>query len=123
SNNVNGSSSVQDFASLLELNYLQLTSPRYDEALYKSFADKMKTQFMFMKSNPQVAFIDTMIKVMYDNNPLHPIAIPTAEDFDKIDPKRVLEIFNKEFSNAGGFNFFIVGNIDESTLKPLLDKY
>src|SRR5690606_620558 len=71
SNNVNGSSSVQDFATLLELNYLQMTSPRYDEDLYKAFANKMKTQFMFMKGNPQVAFIDTMIKVMYDNNPLH----------------------------------------------------
>lgn len=123
SNNVNGSSSVEHFDALLELNYLQLTSPRFDEALYKSFADKMKTQFMFMKGNPQVAFLDTMIKVMFDNNPLHPIAIPSAEDFDKIDPKRVIEIFKKEFSNAGGFHFFIVGNIDESTLKPLLEKY
>lgn len=123
SNNVNGSSSVADFASLLELNYLQMTSPRYDEALYASYANKMKTQVMFMKGNPQVAFIDTMIKVMYDNNPLHPIAIPTAEDFDQIDPKRVIEIFKKEFSNAGGFHFFIVGNIDASTIKPLLEKY
>ncbi len=120
---VNGSSSVKDFQSLMELTYLQMTSPRLDQDLYKGFVSKMKTQLMFMKANPQVVFVDTLIKRMYNNNPLRPIAVPTAEDLDKINPERVLEIYKKEFGNANGFHFFLVGNVDEATLKPLLEKY
>lgn len=120
---VNGNSSVKDFPSLMELAYLQLTSPRMDESLFKSYVDKMKTQLMFMSSNPQFAFYDTLLKKMYNNDPRRPVIIPTPADFDKINPNRVLDIYKNEFGNADGFHFFIVGNVDESTLKPLLEKY
>ena len=123
SNNVEGSSSVKDFPTLMELTYLQLTEPRLDEDLYKGFVGKMKTQLMFLKSNPQVAFIDTLIKKMYNNDPRRPIAVPTTEDINSINAARVIEIYKNEFSNADGFHFFLVGNVDENTLKPLLEKY
>lgn len=123
SNLVEGSSSIKDFPTLMELAYLQLTEPRLDEDLYKGFMGKMKTQLMFLKSNPQVAFIDTLIKKMYNNDPRRPIAVPTTEDINSIDAARVIEIFKNEFTNADGFHFFLVGNVDESNLKPLLEKY
>lgn len=123
SNIVNGSSSVKDFPALMELTYLQLTSPRKDESLFKSFVGKMKTQLMFMSSNPQVAFIDTFIKKAYNNDPRRPILIPTSADLDRINPDRVLDIYKNEFTNADGFHFFLVGNVDDATLKPLLEKY
>lgn len=123
SNNVSGSSSVEDFETLLELNYLKLTEPRKDEDLYKGFLTKMKTQLKFAKSNPQAAFVDTLVKVMYDNSPLAPIAVPSEEDLNKINVDRVLEMYKNQFGNADGFHFFIVGNVDESTLKPLMEKY
>jgi len=120
---VNGNSSVKDFESLLQLNYLQLTEPRKDEALFNGFVGNMKMQLQFMGGNPQVAFIDTLGKTLYNNSPLTPIMIPTVSDVEKIDMNRVLDIYKNEFSNADGFHFFIVGNVDESTLKPLLEKY
>ncbi len=123
SDNVEGNASVKDLPSLMELTYLQLTQPRMDEDLFKGFVGKMKTQLMFLKSNPQVAFIDTLIKSMYHNDPRRPIAVPTAEDINNISAARVLDIYKNEFSNADGFHFFLVGNVDEATLKPLLEKY
>lgn len=123
SDNLDGNSSVKDLPTLMELTYLQLTSPRKDEALYNAFAGKMKTQLMFLKSNPQVSFIDTLIKTLYHNDPRRPIAVPTEADFNNINVDRVLDIYKNEFSNADGFHFFLVGNVDEATLKPLLEKY
>jgi zinc protease len=118
-----GKSSVKDFESLMQLTYLQMTDARKDEGLYGGFIGTMKMQLQFLGSNPQIAFIDTMIKVMYHNDPRRPIAVPTAADVANINMDRVLNIYKNEFSNADGFHFFIVGNVDESTIKPMLEKY
>jgi zinc protease len=120
---LSGSSSVKDFETLLELNYLQLTQPREDAELFNAFVSTMKMQLQFLSANPQVAFVDTLIKTVYNNSPMRPIQVPTVDDIAQIDMKRVLDIYKNEFSNADGFHFFIVGNVDEATLKPLLEKY
>ncbi|MFT4061255.1 MAG: insulinase family protein [Edaphocola sp.] len=120
---LNGNSSVKDFESLLQLNYLQLTRPRTDEELFKGFINTMSMQVQFLGKNPQAAFIDTLVKVLYHNDPRRPIQVPTSADVAAIDMNRVLDIYRNEFGNADGFHFFIVGNIDEATLKPLLEKY
>jgi len=118
-----GNSSVKDFESLMQLTYLQLTQPRKDDALFGGFINTMKMQLQFLGQNPQVAFFDTLGKAMYNNDPRRPIQVPTVADVEKINADRVLEIYKNEFSNADGFHFFLVGNVDESTLKPLLEQY
>lgn len=120
---IEGNSSVKDFESLMQLTYLQLTEPRKDEGLYGGFINTMKMQLKFLSSNPQVAFVDTLGKVVYHNDPRRPIMIPTIADVEKINMDRVLDIYKNEFSNADGFHFFIVGNVDENTIKPMLEKY
>ncbi len=123
SNNVSGSSSVQDFETLLKLNYLKLTDSRLDKDLFKGFMTKMKTRVENIKANPQSAFIDSLITVMYGNDPLTPIAVPTEESLNNIELNRVLDIYNSEFGYADGFHFFIVGNVDQVDVKPLIEKY
>jgi zinc protease len=107
----------------MQLTYLQLTAPRADADLYSGFISTMQTQLQFLGQNPQVAFIDTMLKSIYHNDPLTPIQVPTAADIANINMNRVLDIYKNEFSNADGLHFFIVGNVDESTIRPLLEKY
>lgn len=120
---LSGGSSVKDFESLMQVLHLQLTSARRDEALFSGFMNTMKTQLQFLGSNPQIAFFDTLGKVMYNNDPRRPIMVPTTADIEKINMDRVLDIYKNEFSNADGFHFFIIGNIDESKIKPLLEQY
>lgn len=123
SNGLKGSAAVGDVKSLTELIYLQLTQPRKDEGLFQGFITNMNMQLQFLGANPQMAFIDTLGKSLYDNDPLRPIMVPTAADIQKIDMDRVLEIYKNEFGNADGFHFFIVGNVAEATIKPLLEQY
>lgn len=123
SSSVSGSSSINDFETLLQYNYLMLTSPRKDEDLYKGYLSKQKAQLMFLAQNPTYAFIDTLFKAAYNNDPRTPIVIPTVADFDKINLDRVMEIYKNEFGNAAGFHYFIVGNVDMNNIKPLIEKY
>ncbi len=123
STGLRGSSSVQDLKTLMELTYLQLTQPRRDEDLYQGFITNMNTQLQFLDANPQIAFFDTLGKTMYGDNPLRPIMVPTPADIKQINMDRVLEIYKQEFGQADGFHFFIVGNINADSLKPLMEKY
>lgn len=122
-NTISGSSTVKDFETMLQLMYLKLTQPRKDADLFKAFVDKQKMQLQFMAANPQVSFIDTLYGAIYKKNPLASAPIPKPADYDAIDMERAMEIYKDELTMADGYHFFIVGNVDEQTAKPLIEKY
>ncbi|MBS1687891.1 MAG: insulinase family protein [Bacteroidetes bacterium] len=122
SDGVQASSTVKDFESMLQLVNLNLTQPRKDGQLFNAYRKKMETQFQNMRANPQMAFSDTLYKVLYNNNPLA-IMVPKAEDFEKMNLDRVADIYHNEFGSADGYQFFIVGNVDEKTAIPLIETY
>lgn len=122
-NNISGSSSIKDFETLLQLNYLQTTEPRKDEELFSGYIKKMTTQLQFLSANPQVSFVDSLGKTLYNNDPRRPIMVPTIADIQAINVDSVLSIYKREFGYADSMQFFIVGNIDTTTIRPLLEKY
>jgi zinc protease len=118
-----GSSSVKDVESMMQLIYLYGSSPRVDTSLFRSFIQKNKAQLAFLSANPQVVFIDSLFKVLYNNNPLAPISVPKPEYFDDLDLARIMQMYKENFEDAHEMHFTFVGNITESDLKPLLEKY
>ena len=123
SEGVRGNSTVKDLESMLQLTYLYLTEPRKDTALFKSFVQRNKSQFAMLSANPQAAFIDTMYKALYNNNPLAPVAVPKSEYYDKINLDRSLAIYRERFGDATGMNFVFVGSFKEEEIIPLIEKY
>jgi len=117
-----GKSSVKDFETMLQMVYLYATAPRKDESLFKSYITKQKSMWTGMWQNPQVNFSDTMSKVLSQNNPRGGgVLKPT--DFDKVNLDRLFTIYNERMGNMDGMNFFLVGNFDINTIKPLLISY
>lgn len=119
----NGSSSLKDVQSLMQLIYLYETSPRMDTTLFRSFVQRNKAQLAFLSANPQVVFIDSLFKVLYHHSPLSPIAVPKASYFDHLDLDRIMQIYKENFEDANEMHFTFVGSISENELKPLLEKY
>jgi zinc protease len=118
-----GSSNIKDLETMLQLLYLRATSPRKDTALFRSFVQRSKSQMAFAMANPQTAFIDSLIGMLYDNNPMAPIAVPKPEYFDKINVDRALAIYNERMGDATGMHFVFIGSVDEAVLKPLVETY
>ena len=118
-----GSSSVKDVESMMQLIYLYGSSPRVDTSLFRSFIQKNKAQLAFLSANPQVVFIDSLFKVLYNHNPLAPISVPKPEYFDDLDLARIMQMYKENFEDANEMHFTFVGNITESELRPLLEKY
>jgi zinc protease len=123
SEGVRGNSTKKDLESMFQLNYLYFTQPRRDTALFKSYVQRNKSQYAMLSANPQAAFIDTMYKTLYNNNPLAPVAVPKSEYYDKIDLDRSLAIYKERFGDANGMNFVLVGSFTEDEILPLVEKY
>jgi len=123
STRVNGRSSIKDAETMFQLMYLNFTQVRKDEALFKSWKEKFKSQVQFMMADPTSAFIDSVYKVMYGGNPLAPSVVPSANDLDQINLDRAIEIYKEQTSDASDFTFILVGNIDVNAMKPLLATY
>lgn len=119
---IEGNSSVKDFETFLQLVNLYFTQPGKDQSLFNSFITKNKSQLQFLKGNPQVFFQDTLMKIVYNNNPWVDV-VPTEEEYNKINLDKALADYKQVFGNADGMHFTFVGNIDVATAKPLLEKY
>ncbi|MFS8083669.1 MAG: M16 family metallopeptidase, partial [Ginsengibacter sp.] len=123
SDGISGSSSVKDVGTMMQLMYLYFTGPRIDTSLYKSFIQKNKSQLAFLSANPQYVFMDSLFNVVYQDNPLAPVAIPKAEYFDHLNLDRIMQMYKERFEDASGMHFTFVGSISADSLKPLLEKY
>jgi zinc protease len=123
SDGMKGSSSVKDLETMLQLTYLYCTAPRRDTALFKAFIQRNKSQYAAIGANPQAAFIDTLSKVLYNQNPLAPMMVPNSAFFDQVNVDRVLSIYKEHFSDCSGMNFVFVGSFKEAEIKPLIEKY
>ena len=119
---IQGRSSVKDFETFLQLVNLYFTQPRKDEVLFKSMVTKQKGMLPYMKENPQVYFQDTLMKIVYNNSPWVS-AVPSEKEFDNLNIDKSLSFYNQIFGNADGMHFTLVGNINLTTAKPLLEKY
>ncbi|MFM8587238.1 MAG: M16 family metallopeptidase [Bacteroidota bacterium] len=118
-----GSSANKDVETMFQLLYLYVTSPRKDSGLYNSYIQRAKAQVSMLKSNPQIAFIDTLYTEIYNGNPLAPTTVPKMEHFEKIELARTIDIYKERLGDVGGMHFTIVGSFDEQTILPLLERY
>ena len=123
SEGVKGSSSIKDLETMLQLTWLYYTSPRIDTVLFKSFVQRNKSQLAMLSANPQIAFVDTFYKTLYNNNPLSPVMIPKAAYFDQVDVNRAVAIYKERFGDAGSTHFVFVGSFKEEELTPLIEQY
>ncbi|HBG58111.1 MAG TPA: peptidase M16 [Porphyromonadaceae bacterium] len=119
--NFNGSSSIRDFETMLQLVYLYFTAPRKDNDAFQSYLQRMETQLRNQEAEPMVAFSDSITAALYGDNPLA-VRIRVA-DLKQLDYDRIMEMYKQQFNNPGSFVFTFVGNIDEEKVRPVVEQY
>ncbi|MGQ0739245.1 MAG: M16 family metallopeptidase [Bacteroidota bacterium] len=122
SEGMNGSTIPKEMETLLQLIHLHFTAPRKDAGAFESFKTRQKQLYGNLSADPQIYFSVEFQKLMTQNHPRGG-GIPKAENFDKINPDRSMQIYKERFANAGDFTFLFVGAFTEEAIKPLLEKY
>ncbi|MDO4334962.1 MAG: insulinase family protein [Bacteroidales bacterium] len=116
-----GSSSVKDFATLMEVIYAYFTELNPDETTYNARMAQIRPMLEAQSELPQMAFLKAMRNTVYGNNPL--MAQLEVKDIDSADYAQMLSMAKKNLANAADYTFIFVGNVDEATIRPLLEQY
>lgn len=119
---VSASAGSTDLETMLQLVHLKFTSPRRDEALYKSFVGKQRELARNAMARPESRFRDVLFSTLYDNHPRVP-RTPRPADFDKVGLARSLALYQQRFGSAKGMTFVFVGSFEVDAIKPLLETY
>jgi zinc protease len=119
--NVFGSSSARDVETMLQLVYLRFTAPRRDSSAFTGFRQTLQAQLANANASPQKAFMDTVSMTMTQGSPRVPLI--SAEMLDQIDLDRAMAIYRERFADASDFTFFIVGNFQVDSIRPLVQRY
>ena len=107
---MNGSSTVKDLETLLQLNYLYFTAPRKDEKAFQSLKEILATQLANRSKNPKAIFGDSV--AMIQNNYSPRTLIFDTKALGMVSLEKALEIYKQRFANPADFTFTFVGNID-----------
>ncbi|MFH1159991.1 MAG: insulinase family protein [bacterium] len=117
-----GNSTPKDLQTLMELVYLYFEGPRKDTSAFQAFISQMENQMKFMKSNPIMAFYDTLFKTAFPGNK-RLIIFPTQQQLESIVLDTVFRIYCNRFADASDFTFLLVGNFTVDSITPLVTKY
>ena len=121
SHGYSGSCSAKDFETMMQLAYLFVEEPRYEEEEYAASLEQIKAVVPNLESTPGYAFSKAVGENLYTNPKRNQIiSSKMVEEFDFNEMARVLK---GVFSQNGGAVVTIIGDIDAETVKPLVEKY
>ncbi|MGL5683538.1 MAG: M16 family metallopeptidase [Marinifilaceae bacterium] len=121
SESVSGASTPADVETMLQLMYLRFTKPRFDADAHQAMMSRNYAQIDNMQKNPSKIMRDSMNLIVTNYN--ERTLLFNREYLDKITLDKVEKVYRERFANPADFTFFIVGNIDEEQLRPLVEKY
>ena len=107
---LNGSSSVKDFETMLQLVYLNFTAPRKDDNAFKAMMNGYRASLANAASDPRKAFSDTVNIMVTNHNPR--TVLLGLKTLDLIDQDKALAIYKERFALPADFTFIFTGNVD-----------
>lgn len=117
-----GNASPKDIGTLMQLAHLYFTQVRKDESAFQSLMQRNSAFLANVMSDPNYYYQDKMARILSQDHERGG-GIPTIEDLQKVNLDQALAFYEDRFSNPGSFTYWFVGNIDEGTLIPLVEKY
>ena len=119
--NISGSSTPKDFETMMQLLYLKLAKPRFDQQAHNAIVGRYASMIGAQEKNPEKIKSDSVQLITTGYNPR--TVIFTKDNISKITMEQVQKIYYDRFHGADEFIFFIVGNIDQEVVLPMVEKY
>ncbi len=115
------STSPDDLETALMMIHLKTTSLRKDDKAFAAFLANQKMKLSSHTSNPTFEMGDSIHANVYAHHPLGKKL--QLNDIDKINYDSVISIGRRRFADMSDFSFFISGNINEDSLRNLIEIY
>ncbi|WP_308990416.1 insulinase family protein [Mariniflexile litorale] len=119
---LSGGSNTKDVETMLQLAHVYFVKPRFDEEAFKVLESNINNYIVRRSKDIGEKMRDSLTVALYGkNNPKERIF---NQDYAKdISFEKIQTIYKDRFADASDFEFFIVGDVKENQLKPLLETY
>ena len=118
--NLEGSTTVKDLPTLMELIYASFTALTPDKDFFTQSLDRIRPQLANMEKNPMYVFQCNLSKSMWANPMMDQV---TSATLDAVDYDQAFALLSKSLSNATDYTFILTGNVDPEGIKPYLEQY
>ena len=118
---LSGSTAPKDFETLMQLLYLQFEQPRFDKAAFQSLKGRYAGMVANLSNNPQKVMGDSLALILTSHNKRTKLLTPAL--IEELSIEQMEKIYRERITDAGDFTFFIIGNLEEAKVKPLVEKY
>ena len=119
---IKGNATPENFEYLFQIIHAYFTDLNFDQAAFDGFAQKMDSFYKNMASQPNAFFSQEMGAFLNKNNPRY-IGIPNEATWKQTDYALAYKKYKERFANAADFEFFFVGNIDNTAIENFSIKY
>lgn len=118
---VSGSSTPEDFETLMQLMYLQFEKPRFDPKIHQVQMEREYAAIANIDVNPAKVMRDSVTRIM--NNYHERVWLMNEAYLNTITLDKIEQVYRERFSNAADFTYIIVGNIEEEFAREMAEKY
>ena len=118
---ISGSSTPKDFEIMMQLLYLRMAKSRFDKEAHDAIITRYTALLENMEKNPDKIMSDSISLITTGYNPRTPVL--SKENVARITVDDVQRIYTDRFYGADEFTYFIVGNIGQDSVIPLVKKY
>ncbi len=116
-----GITSPKDVETCLQLMHLYFTDPRFDKNDFDVCMNQYRSATANQETDPDYLFSKERSKVLYNN---HFRCKPfSSEVLDMIKFEQLAPIYKELMGNACEFTTYVIGNVDLTTLQPLVERY
>ena len=120
---IRGESTPKDLEYAMQMMYAYFTDLNFDPEAFDGYKQKQSAFFDNLIAQPNFYFQQEFYTYLNKENPRWNGIVPTAEKWTATDYKLAYYKFKERFANAGDFEFFFVGNVDEAKIEDLAKKY
>ena len=119
--NINIVSTPKDLETAMQLLYLNVTAPRFDNEEFLIGINQIKAVLPNLEKMPQLKLQKLIMETLYGNH--ERVITINSEVVEKANINDFEKASRRLFGNVAGATVYVVGNVDAETLKPLVAKY
>jgi zinc protease len=118
---INLVSTPKDLETAMQLLYLNITEPRFDNEEFLIGINQIKAILPNLEKMPQLKLQKLIMETLYGGHDR--MLTISSEVVEKANISDFEKASRRLFGNVAGATVYVVGNVDAETLKPLVTKY
>lgn len=118
-----GNATPKDLEYLFQTIYVYFTDLNLDATAFEGYKQKVSAFYNNMSSQPNFYFQQELQAYLNKENPRFNGLIPNEKTWSETDYTLAYNKYKERFANAGDFEFYFVGNVDDKVIEEFSTKY